>query len=723
MKPDHDTVDLREIGSAIRHGGRWIVGGALVGLLLGGLLTLMVRPVYEGTATILLRSDVGGGAAALAGSSSGEDGVSLGGLADMLSMGSGFDTEMEILTSRSVVASVIDSLGLQARVAEPDSRSLRSVFASFEFPAEISERSYRFEREGERFRVRGPGVNTVVAPGEPVSLDAAHVVLRRSGLPDAFEVQLVGMDEAVERFRKQLSAEKAGGDVAELVFDAGDPRTAAAVPNAMIAQYLARRKTTDRGINQHRYEFLAQHTDSIESALAVAAGQLRRYQEGSGVLDPEAFGEQELLQAARLRAQLEDLTVESRGLSQVLGRGRVSARDVAAYPSLLRNGAINGILARLSAAEEQRTALLERRTERDPDVVALSTTIRQLEDELFTLSRSYLDGLARQEAQVREELGRYETTLDALPEQAEQTFRLQREVERLSETLVALRTQLVQTRLATIAEGGEVRPIDLASPPAEPEFPKPILNLAGGLLGGLFFGTAAAIGAATLRRRVREPWEAELVAGVPAAWLEPRAPLLLGIAGEPRVVCVLPVGRGARSGPVAERLAATATLQGKPAACVDLESSGSATASGHDAAGTGSALVRRDGGEGSHLLEPIAGSRPAGYPIYRANGSALAPFDGRGAVEDLARRAAPVIVALPPLEDPLVVALLALNPPVVLALRSAEVGRAELEESLRSVERAGGALAGVVIEDGRSGHAKRRSHSARRDRIATDHVG
>lgn len=708
MRSGNDTVDLREVGAALRHGIGWIVGGAVLGVLLALAVNLLAPPTYEATASILLRSSTEGVASRLAGSSE-EGGVSLGGLVDVLSGGSGFDTEMEILTSQAVLGQVADSLNLQARVVEPRERAAASLFSAARLDG-VEPGVYRFVREGESFRVSGDDVAERVVPGVPFRIgEEALLTLRREGLPRAFELELIDREQAIEELEDRLQAEKAGGDIAELVFSAHDPVTAAAVPNVLVAEYLARRKTTDRGVNQFRYEFLEAHTDSIATALTDAERRLRLYQEQSGVLDPELSGETETEQAARLRARLEEVEVEARALEQILARGTPSARNLAAYPTLLGNPAVNNVLARLVEAETRRTELLERRTVRDPDVLVLDTTIRQLEGELVTLSRAYLQGLSRQQAEIQQELSGYRASLDALPAQAEETYRLQREVERLAATLIALKTQLVQTRLAAIGEVGDVRQIDIAVPPREPDFPKPVLNLAGGLLGGVFFGAVVAVGRGLLRQRIRYPWEAELATGIPAAWLDSRAPLLFKGLDEAHGVLVVPLGPKARSAAVASRLAETAALRGRNVVLADLRHVSAAP----EPAGKRPGVLPAANGEidpsSLHLDTGSAGGD--GYPVYRISENGNSGATPPAVLHALQKRFGLAVVALAGPDEPSTVALLDPNRTVVLVVRAGRVLRSELEDAVDLFARVGVQVAGIVL-DGGNGTRSRRSSGA-----------
>ncbi|HEV2131232.1 MAG TPA: Wzz/FepE/Etk N-terminal domain-containing protein, partial [Longimicrobiaceae bacterium] len=647
MSAANDSLDLRDIATALRHGLLWIAGGALAGLLLAAAVLLYAPPRYKADATVLLRTNSDGAAARLAVSSS-EGGISLGNLADVLTGESGFKTELEILTSREVIGAVVDSLGLQARVLSPAATPPSALFSSIRFPAEVERKQvYHFERVGDRYEVQGPGASAQAMPGIPYRIAGGEVTLRTEPLPESFRVEIVSLDQAIRQVNRKLKASQAGGEVAEIVFRANDPVTSAAVPNGIIAQYLKRRRTTDRGVNQHRYEFLTEHTDSVARALAAAERDLRMYQERSGVLDPTLAGETELRQAMGLRAALEEREVESRALEQILAGGTLSSRDLAAYPTLLRNGAINHILARLLEMETRRTELLDRRTERDPDVVVLDQSIRQLENELVTLSRSYYEGLTRQQVQLRGELQRYQASLASLPEHAQSVFRLQREVKRLSETLVALQTQLVQTRLLAIAEGGDVRQIDVAVPPKQQSFPRPLVILLVGMFGGIFFGAAGAVGSSYLRQRIRYPWEAERATGVPATLFDPSAPLLLGGMDAGRSLLLLPLGRGARPGAVGARIASTATLQGREVVFADLEQRATIHSSPADSPASGTAVSLPAGSAEPMALQPVQNPDGGAYMLYRfhANGSGVESF--RRTLAELESRFSLVVVALP----------------------------------------------------------------------------
>jgi tyrosine-protein kinase Etk/Wzc len=708
MSTPRDTIDFAEVVRVLRRGWRWMAGGVLTGVTLAVLVVLLVPPRFETTTTVLLRSgpeDAGSSLGAAARNAQ-SGGFSLGGLASVLSLASGFETEIEILTSRSVVEAVVDSLGLQAEVRRPRGVALERLIASAEWKPDPPRRArYRFERVDAGYRVSGPGVSGIASPGVPFDLAGSTITVRAGDLPSRFDIRLFDRYEVVERASRRLRASKAGGDIAQVKYRSGDPETTASVANAIIQKYLLRRQTTDRGVNQRRYEFLLLHADSIRWELAGAEQALRVEQERSGVFDPEMFGQAELEQGLLLRSQLETAEVEARAFRQVVTQasaGGLSPRDLAAYPTFLQNAAINNLLARLTHLEAERTQLLDRRTEEDLDVRLVARQIQQVEDQLVSVSTAYLDGLNRRQEQLRSELGRYTGVLAALPAHAEANYRLRREVRRLSETLVALESELVQARLAAMAEGGDVRQIDPAIPPRRPAFPRPLLTLAVGMIVGLVAGAGGALTNNYLGATIREPVHAQFAAGLPVVAFDPRAPLLLRRQGTSATVLMIPVGAGTRAGAVARRIAATASLQGSTVVLADFEEAirispppgGSMDAPPEDA---GSSTLDANERALSAALHKEERTEGGSYFLYRLATNGDVHLGVHAAIQELEKRFSVVVVALPGIDSPVTASLADEGRSAVLVAHAGRTRREELSDAITTLERVGVITAGVVL--------------------------
>lgn len=660
--PTPDTVDVADLARTVRRQWRAVIAFLAMGMIAAAAVVLFAPRRFDGKATLLARPNAPGGSSIS--SRLGNIGELLGGLGPLGSAGT-METELQMLRSRALGGEVVDSLQLQFRVREPEGVSPLSLVSESDLKGSFGPRTYVFERSSNgAFRTEHAGQEYILVPGQPGAIDIGLVTLRAGSLPDRFAVKVEDREDAITRWTRSLTATKAGGDIARIVYRGEDSVTAAAGANALIAFYLERRRTTDRGINERRVEYVTRQLDSTRAELTRTEQELRRYQESSRVMDAEVVGQVELEAAAELRQTLTQLQVDEGAIRQLLAQahdGRISSRDLAAHPVFVRGSAISPLVNQLSELEARRITLLERRTERDPEVRALDSTMRVLENNLAGMVRSYAEAVTRQREQMQAQLARIQGSLLALPAAAERGGRLQRDVLRLTQISTALEAQLVEARLAAIGEGGEVRPIDAAVPQRKPAFPRPLLTLGLGTAGGLLAGMVAAMLLGWFGRWLRDPLEIERAVGITAQRFEPNAPLLMAGATTARSLLVVPLDRRAQGGAasVAERLARTARQRALPASVVDLSA-----------------------GPGDGNGRPVAGPASAGTLI-----------------DDMERENTMAIVCLPELSSEATLAALRETRPVVLVAPPGPVDRTRLAHAVDTLRRLQVPCAGVVISD------------------------
>ena len=647
-----DTIDLADVARSLARGRLPLVSCTLMGGLLALLIILFAPRRFDGAASAVVRTppdaassllsrvgDAAGGAAALLG----------GGAA-----GTTLETEIQILGSHAVGGAVVDSLLLQVEVRGLHPVAATSVVRATRLPGSFKHFDVHVGLENSQYRVSGDGFNARVPAGGDVATPHGVISLR-AGIPSDLTLRIYDREDAIKRTATALSVGKAGGEVLRVGYRASDSVTAAAVPNAIMAIYLARRKTSDRGVNARRVEFLSAQLDSAAGQLSGAEDALRRFQEKSGVIDAPAMGKLGLERAAELRKDAGGLQVEQGALDQLLEKvtsGQSTPRELVAYPSFLRSTGINELLKQLSELETERTRLLERRLDSDPEVVALTRSIANVEGQLLPLGRSYSAALRRQRADVDGQLNAMMTALSGFPSAAESSARLLREVLRLGQVYAALQGQLVQARVSAISEGGDVRALDVAVPPKRVSFPEPILTSALGLGSGLVLGILVAIVGASHGRYVSGPHAIERAAGVPALQFDPHLPLLMSGPLGARTVLLIPLDDDTRTDAVAARIADTARARAQTATVLDL---------------SGSLPV---GGQGTQHAELLARlEHEYSVVVVRLRGLAT---DAAGAV--LSPQRAVLLVAPP-----------------------GRIVRAELTSSVETLRRLGVPCAGVVV--------------------------
>jgi uncharacterized protein involved in exopolysaccharide biosynthesis len=657
-----DTIDVADVVRTMRRQWRAVLGFLFVGILSAAAGVLFAPRRFDGQATLLARPGSASG-----GSISGRVtglGELLGGLGGLGAAGS-LETELQVLRSRALAGQVVDSLQLQFVVREPAGRAPLSLVAASALPGSFAPRKYVVERTaGGSYRATSDGKSYDLVPGRSGSVGIGEVTLQPGPLPERFVVRILDREDATDRVGRRLTATKAGGDIAKIVYRGDDSLTAAAAANSVVKFYLDRRKTTDRGTNQRRVEYVTTQLDSVGSELARTESELRRYQESSRVMDAEVVGKVELEASALLRQALTQLQVDEGAIKQLLAQadgGRIASRDLAAYPSFLRSSSVSPLVNQLSELEAKRILLLERRTERDPEVKALDQTMRMLETNIIEMGRSYAAAITRQREQTQARVDSSQRALLALPAAAERGGRLQRDVIRLTQIYTALGAQLVEARLGAIGEGGEARVIDVAVPARNPAFPQPLLTMGIGTAAGLLCGLIAALFVGWFGRWLRDPVEIERAIGVRAQRILPDTPLFLMGTGNARSLLVVPLDQRAYAGAatVAERLARTARQRALQATVLDMSS--------------------------SHLA---------------GNGKPTAEPTGVGSVIDqLEQDNVITIVQLPELSSEVTVAALRETRPVLLVAPPGPVDRSRLAHAVDTLRRLEIPCAGVVISD------------------------
>jgi uncharacterized protein involved in exopolysaccharide biosynthesis len=648
-----DTIEVRSIVRALQRGWREILAFTAIGTLASLTVVLWAPRKFDGSATAIVQSSDQQSSvlSRIAGSRGG--GGAGGGLAGGLlgAVGqSSLETEIQIMQSRAVASVVVDSLHLQARVRSPADVAPSAIVRALSLPGSFRRFRLTFEKTGADYQVSGKTFAGRVGPGDPLKVGTGSLTLATEP-PPRFELELLDREDAVKLFGKRLSVSKAGGDVVRVTYRANDSLTAPSAANLVLATYLARRKTSDRGVNQYKAEALSAKIDSVSRQLAAAEEQLRRERESSGVLDPAVVGKISLERASDIRGQLTNIEVESGAINQMLNQvanGTMTTRQLAAYPALLRSSAIGDLVSQLSKLETERFKLLGTRTEQDPDVQAIEQSMKVVEGQLKPLAQAYAVSLDRQRVDLRKELDTIQTALGTMPRIAVASGRLERDVLNLSTTYAALQTMLVEAKLSAIGEGGDVRQLDVADPPKKPSFPEPVTTMAAGISGGLLLGMVAALMMALMGRWVRDTADVERLAGVPAVRLGDREPLLVG--GPARTVLVIPLSAAARAAPVAQRLAATASSRNMRPTVLDLSD--------------------------PHAAESL---------------------DVNATIARLEAEHGMVIVQLPSLTDATTVAALHESRPVLLVVPPGRVERAGLTGAVQMLKRLDVSCAGVVL--------------------------
>lgn len=452
-------------------------------------------------------------------------------LEGMSSLGLGRDeveTEIGILASRRMQDAAIDSLGLEVTVTRPRSGRTGVIVARGRGESTLDGEITLKRGASNTWMVKGEweddsvSLPATISSGEPLRVGALEVSIVAADTVSTIELRLLPRYKVHERLDDRLVVRRRspGAKLIEVRFEDRDRQLTAQVLDVIVGTYLDYARHLERGDAGKTIGELRHATDSVARELRVADERLRDYQSQAKIIAPQEQAAQQVLRIAKLRSQLDQVELERDALAKLLvlvdtrsrdGRDAAAFRQLATFPTLISNRAIQDLLASLLALENERAKLGVRRTEENVDVRAATERIEALERDLRRVGSQYEENLSQQFTENSRALARLTEDLGALPATEMQYVRLVRERTLLGETWALMKRQLKQAELQDVMRLDKVRLVDVprVPQPREKVFPRPLVHSVLGailaVLVALAMGLAAVLSAgATAPRQQTE---------------------------------------------------------------------------------------------------------------------------------------------------------------------------------------------------------------------------
>ena len=514
-----DTMTLKDLILSVSR--RWLLVGSVGGFVFALVIawTFLATPLYQSTAVLRIMDDRSGtGLAQQLGDVPG---------AELL----GFDrdeleSEIGVLRSWRLTEGVVDSLALTVEVKKPSGirGEILEVVAVGD-PEWEGKLSLRHEGDGVySVRVKEPRnprrTLDPVRAGEVIEIEGYQLRLSPELLadpPENIRINILLHYQAVDDLRDDLDIrrQEIGSRLVDISHTIPDRKMAAEIVNTLVAEYTVYKTQTEQAEAQYTVIELRNEVTDYAEQLVLAEEELRIYQEENRVVALEAEAGEIYRRYAELLIERDKFEVERSSLSQLLalvearateGGGEPTEVDPAAYrqlatfPTLISNEAIQNLLMGLQDLENERSTLRILRQEENRDVRQLTERIGELEGQLFRLGTNYLESLDGYLVSITGAVDTISYELQELPEREMGYLRLLRNREVLDEALLMLKSQLriAEVQDAVRDEGVRIVDVGVVAPEEEPEFPKPVINLLLGFILALALAVSAAL--------VREVW-------------------------------------------------------------------------------------------------------------------------------------------------------------------------------------------------------------------------
>ncbi len=453
----------------------------------------------------------------------------------------GLGTEVEMLRSRELALAVVDSLGLRLTVEKLGSGADKPVprsmaLSDVQVRGDAPKMWYQLVRgTDDRLELQDSSGNTIAlsAAGETVRVDSA-VFRLAPGVADYVPLKLAVLtaDDAADRLRRSVSPGRRSreADLIDVQVRGSDPVLVRDIANTYGRLYVATHQSARQLEAKRSVAFLGEQLDRVSRQLDSAELSLKNYRTRAGVISLPDEASNGVSRRAELLAQRNAIDAERDALDRLVhstpADGSSKAveryRELLAFPTLLRSGAASGLQNALSAAEQKRSELLTRRTERDEEVKATEARIAELQGQIRAFATTYLQGLTNQVGALDATLSRSDAALSTLPEKELRHSELERGAKTTEAVYAMLQARYKEAEIAAAATDASIRLVDAAVLRRRPVSPKPLVNLALAMVAGLMIGVAGAFLRDSSDRSLRTRAQLLALTGSPVLSLIPR---------------------------------------------------------------------------------------------------------------------------------------------------------------------------------------------------------
>ena len=555
-----DSLSLRQVFGVFRRHWKLVLALTVLGMVVGGFIGATQRPQYEATGIMRLALERR--------NLTGEPDAELGRKSDPTV------TAVQLILSRSVLAAVVDTLGLQLR-PDPELRFPRKLLAQVEVDPTASGDSIfvKFTRNRVTAKL---GPQQVSAPYGEV-LDLGHVKFAITAPPSMASATFftVANEVAVDALRKFVRVwSRKDTDVMDIAYAAEDPWFAQQVVNATIQSYQALNLRTAVAKSVRRRKFLEARLAESDSLLMRAQAELANFRSRQALASSQTAIEamqNNLVTLDTRRSLLEADRNTFRSLQSQLRSNQEASRSealraLATSPALGDNPAVVDLYKQLQTNQYRLDSMMTgpwAAAPTNPDVVHLKSQIKQTQDQLTRAVGSHVSSLNAQITSLGGLRNQGEKSIHILPAMAQEELRLTRRVETLSQIGDQTRQEYQRARMAEEVEAGDIEIVDLAAQPYAPVWQTSKLMLGLGFLLGFLLGGGLSFLLEHLNTSIRRPEDVESLLHLPGLAVIPR--LTAGAVGpQARLAGLLGNGRGKKGG-AADPGGRSAAVLGTPA--------------------------------------------------------------------------------------------------------------------------------------------------------------
>lgn len=486
---DEEEINLLEYWQVIRRRARAILGLGFLAALIGALVAFNITPQYRAEIKLLVKPDA-------------PKVVSVDPLRDVSNITFFYQTQYEIIASRSVAEAVVEKLQLEQHpLFSPQQGKNESSFNLSSLVKKWMPESWGISKESNR-----PSKVQIRAAAIGFFLSNLHVKGQRNS------------------------------QIINVAFESPDAELSARIANAVAEAYIEKGLDAKFALNQKAAGWLTERLAGLRSKLEQSEETLRAFQEKEKLVGTKSFesitrGKLGGITDALINAQGRRAEAEIR-YKQI----KAAQRKGQSYESLqavLQNAFVQRLKEDQVKLGRTVSELSERYGEKHPKMIAARSDLREANRHLRLEVEKVVNGIIRDyeaAAAQEQELKRLsqQTQSEARGHQAKEfeLTKLERDVETNRQLYEVFLTRHKETNLTGDSDVTNITIIDQATPPLVASKPKKRRIVAVAIMAGLFLGVLLAFLLEYLENTFRTPEDIEHKLGLPVLGVIPA--LLLG---------------------------------------------------------------------------------------------------------------------------------------------------------------------------------------------------